>query len=152
MSEIMPTLHVNCLIKVDDNKTRMKRHKILVSDIMTLSKRLKSDQGWRSWSEWQTNIKCTQSKQKWFTQSQKKIYINRVNNTIWGAFCWNWTNHSGKLCHANGIKAMNHDSKPWFSQRQKKEHLNRMREIQFRETSADTEQIKYNTNGIKTRS
>ena len=26
-----------------------------------------------------------------------------------------------------------------------------MREIQFRETSADTERIKYNTNGIKTR-
>ena len=25
-----------------------------------------------------------------------------------------------------------------------------MREIQFRETSADTERIKYNTNGIKT--
>ena len=33
--------------------------------------------------------------------------------------------------------------------RQKKEYLNRMREIQFRKTSADTEQIKYNTNGIK---
>ena len=30
------------------------------------------------------------------------------------------------------------------------ENLNRMREIQFRETSADTERIKYNTNGIKT--
>ena len=46
------------------------------------------------------------------------------------------------------------ESKPstiyWFSQGQKKEHLNRMREIQFRETSADTERIKYNTNGIKT--
>ena len=46
------------------------------------------------------------------------------------------------------------ESKPWtiywFSQGQKKEHLNRMREIQFRETSADTERIKYNTNRIKT--
>ena len=46
------------------------------------------------------------------------------------------------------------ESKPWtiywFSQGQKKEHLNQMREIQFRETSADTERIKYNTNGIKT--
>ena len=31
-----------------------------------------------------------------------------------------------------------------------KEHLNRMREVQFREFSADTEQIKCNTNGIKT--
>ena len=31
-----------------------------------------------------------------------------------------------------------------------KEHLNRMREIQFRETSTDTERIKYNTNGMKT--
>ena len=55
-----------------------------------------------------------------------------------------------------GNCAMLMESKPWtiywFSQRQKKEHLNRMREIQFRETSADTEQIKYNTNGIKTRS
>ena len=30
------------------------------------------------------------------------------------------------------------------------ENLNRMREIQFREISADTERIKYNTNGIKT--
>ena len=29
-------------------------------------------------------------------------------------------------------------------------NLNRMREIQFREPSADTERIKYNTNGIKT--
>ena len=38
----------------------------------------------------------------------------------------------------------------WFSQGQKKEHLNRMREIKFRETSADTERIKYSTNGIKT--
>ena len=46
------------------------------------------------------------------------------------------------------------ESKPWtihwFFQRQKKEHLNRMREIKFRETSADTERLKYNTNGIKT--
>ena len=46
------------------------------------------------------------------------------------------------------------ESKPWtiywFSQGEKKEHLNRMREIEFRETSADTERIKYNTNGIKT--
>ena len=46
------------------------------------------------------------------------------------------------------------ESKPstiyWFSQGQKKEHLNRMREIQFRKTSADTERIKDNTNGIKT--
>ena len=40
----MPTLHVSCFIKVDDNKTRMKRNKILVSDIMTLGERLKSDQ------------------------------------------------------------------------------------------------------------
>ena len=50
--EIMPTLHVSCFIKIDDNKTRMKWHKILVSDIMTLSKRLKSDQVWLSWTEW----------------------------------------------------------------------------------------------------
>ena len=44
------------------------------------------------------------------------------------------------------------ESKPWviwFSQGQKKKHLNRMREIQFRETSSDTEWIKYKTNGIK---
>ena len=40
----MPTLHVSCFIKVDDNKIRMKRHKILVSDIMTLTKQLKPDQ------------------------------------------------------------------------------------------------------------
>ena len=39
-----------------------------------------------------------------------------------------------------------------FSQHQKRERLNWMREIQFRETSADTEPIKYNTNGIKTES
>ena len=38
----------------------------------------------------------------------------------------------------------------WFSQDQKKENLNRMQEIQFRETSADTERIKYSSNGIKT--
>ena len=38
----------------------------------------------------------------------------------------------------------------WFSQGQKKERLNRMREILFRETSAGTARIKYNTNGIKT--
>ena len=25
-----------------------------------------------------------------------------------GAFCWNWANHSGKLCNSNRIKAMNH--------------------------------------------
>ena len=53
-----------------------------------------------------------------------------------------------------GICAMLMESKPWtiywFSQDQKKEYLNRMREIQFKETSADTEPIKYNTNGIKT--
>ena len=40
----MPTLYVSCFIKADDNKTRMKENKILVSDIMTLSKRLKSDE------------------------------------------------------------------------------------------------------------
>ena len=34
--------------------------------------------------------------------------------------------------------------------RQKKENLNRMREIQIRATSADNEQIKYNTNRFKT--
>ena len=40
----MPTLNVNaCSIKGDNNKNRMKRHKILVSDIMTLSKWLKSE-------------------------------------------------------------------------------------------------------------
>ena len=52
------------------------------------------------------------------------------------------------------ICAMLMESKPWTiywsSQDQKKEYLNRMREIQFKETSADTEPIKYNTNGIKT--
>ena len=37
-----------------------------------------------------------------------------------------------------------------FSQGQRKEHLNRMREIKSWEISADTERIKYNTNGIKT--
>ena len=37
-----------------------------------------------------------------------------------------------------------------FSQGQKKEHLDRMREIKFRETSADTEWIKYYANRIKT--
>ena len=46
------------------------------------------------------------------------------------------------------------ESKPltiyWFSQGQKKEYLSPMREIQFKETSADTEWIKNNTNGIKT--
>ena len=46
------------------------------------------------------------------------------------------------------------ESNPWtmycFSQGQKKEHLSRMREMQFRETSADTERIKYNANGTKT--
>ena len=45
----MPPLHVSCIIKVDDNKTRMKWNKILVSDIMTLNERLKSDQVWLSW-------------------------------------------------------------------------------------------------------
>ena len=48
------------------------------------------------------------------------------------------------------------ESKPWtiywFSKGQKREHLSRMQEIQFRETSADTEWIKYNTNGIKFKS
>ena len=46
------------------------------------------------------------------------------------------------------------ESKPWtiywYPQDQKKEHLNRLREIQFRETSADTERIKYNTSRIRT--
>ena len=51
------TLHVSCLIKVDNSKTRMKWHKILVSDIMTLSKWLKSDEVWISWTEWYTIIK-----------------------------------------------------------------------------------------------
>ena len=41
-------------------------------------------------------------------------------------------------------------TKYWFSQGQRKEHLHGMREIQFREASADTERIEYNTNGIKT--
>ena len=48
------------------------------------------------------------------------------------------------------------ESKPetihWFTQGQKKKHLSRMQEIQFREPFADTECIKYNTNGIKNRS
>ena len=40
----MPTLHVSCFIKVDDNKNRMKGNKILLSDIVSLSEWLKSDQ------------------------------------------------------------------------------------------------------------
>ena len=40
LREIMPTLHVSYFIKIDDNKIGMKWHKIPVSDIMTLSKRL----------------------------------------------------------------------------------------------------------------
>ena len=40
----------------------------------------------------------------------------------------------------------------WFSQGQKKEHLNRVREIQYKELSADTERIKKNTSGIKSES
>ena len=42
--EKITTWHVSRFIKVDDRKTRMKWHEILLSDIMTLSKRLKS--GW----------------------------------------------------------------------------------------------------------
>ena len=38
-----------------------------------------------------------------------------------------------------------------LSQCQKKEHLKRIREIQFSETSGDTEQIRCNTNEIKTK-
>ena len=57
-----------------------------------------------------------------------------------------------KIIAGNGVMLM--ESKPWtiywFSQGQKKEHLNRMREIQFRETSTNTERIKYNNNRIKT--
>ena len=45
-------------------------------------------------------------------------------------------------------------SKPWtiysFSQGKKKKQLNRILQIQLREASAATEEIKYNTNGIKT--
>ena len=55
-----------------------------------------------------TSSKCTQIKQKWFTQSQKKKDLNRVSNAIQGVFCWDWENHSGKLCNAKGIKAINH--------------------------------------------
>ena len=61
-----------------------------------------------------------------------------------------------KLQTLAGNCAMLMESEPWtiywFSQGQNKKHLNRMREIQFRETSAGTEQIKYNTNGTKTSS
>ena len=78
----MPTLHVNYFIKVDDNKTRMKWNEILVSDIMTLSQRLKYDQVWLSWADWSTSSKCTQIKQKWFAQSEKKKDLNWVGNTI----------------------------------------------------------------------
>ena len=52
IKEIVTTLHVSCFIKVDNNKTRMKWNKILVSNIMTLSERLKSGQVWLSWAEW----------------------------------------------------------------------------------------------------
>ena len=40
----MSTLYVSWFSKVDDNKTRMKCVKILVSDIVTLSERLNSEQ------------------------------------------------------------------------------------------------------------
>ena len=52
ITEIMPALHFSCFIKIDVSKTRMKWHKFLVSDIMTLSKQMKSDQLWLSWTEW----------------------------------------------------------------------------------------------------
>ena len=70
-----------------------------------------------------------------------------MSNTVQEAFSWTCANYSGKLCSANGIKAI---TIYWFSQGQKKEHLSRIWKIQFREPSADTEWIKYNTNGIKT--
>ena len=53
MREIMLTLHVSCFIIIDDNKTRMKWHKILVCNVMTLSKQLKYAElsGKLSWTE-----------------------------------------------------------------------------------------------------
>ena len=58
-----------------------------------------------------------------------------------------------KLSKSKRESVMLMESKPWTiywsSQGQKKEHLNRMREIQLRETSADTERVKYNSEGIK---
>ena len=46
------------------------------------------------------------------------------------------------------------ESKPWtiywFTQAQKNEYISQMQQIQFRKPSADTERIKYNTNGMKT--
>ena len=53
-----------------------------------------------------------------------------------------------------GNCAMLMESKPWTIywsfQGQKKEHVNEMWEIQLKETSADTERTKCNTNGTKT--
>ena len=70
-----------------------------------------------------------------------------MSNTIYGPFHWTEQTIAGNC-------AMLMESMPWtiywFSQIQKKEHLTQMREIQFRECSADTEWIKCNTNGVKT--
>ena len=54
---------------------------------------------------------------------------------------------SGKLCNANGIKAMNHILILSMSE-EGKPKSNARNTIQG--DSADTEPIKYNTNGIKT--
>ena len=70
-----------------------------------------------------------------------------MSNTIKGAFCWNWANHSRKLCH--GMKAMNHIL---ILSRSEEGTLKSNSRNTIQGDSAHTERIKYNTNGIKTRS
>ena len=126
--EIMTTLLVSCFNKVDYNKTRMKWHKILVSDIMALSKGLKSDQVWLNW---------VVNKQQMQTNYTKTIYSKSKEERSESSESHNLESLSAeteKIIAGNCVMLM--ESKPWttywFSQGQKKEHLNRMREIQFR--------------------
>ena len=129
--EKITTWNASRFIKVDDKKTRMKWHEILLSDIMTLSKRLKSGWVWLNLTISREAANTDKIIKKWFTQSQKKKQLNWLSDLTQRAFFfWNRANHSQKLCSAKRIKPTD---LLLIHSRSEEKHLNHVREIQFRD-------------------
>lgn len=116
--EKITTWNASRFIKVDDKKTRMKWHEILLSDIMTLSKRLKSGWVWLNLTISREAANTDKIIKKWFTQSQKKKQLNWLSDLTQRAFSSEIEQIIARNC------AVLKESKPrtfyWFTQGQKR--------------------------------
>ena len=116
--EKITTWNASRFIKVDDKKTRMKWHEILLSDIMTLSKRLKSGWVWLNLTISREAANTDKIIKKWFTQSQKKKQLNWLSDLTQRAFSSEIEQIIARNCAV--LKESNPRTFYWFTQGQKR--------------------------------